>query len=762
MKVAPLYVRRNIILKRDLPVVWSLAAVAAVLACLAGCEPTGQPVVDVLLTAALAVFTVWLGASASWWSLCAAGWVAALAAGSVIGVAVAAAALGIGLYLGDRRRNLAWARSLSVAMVLQVLLRLEVNPFFGFSALVAGVVLVFLWGVCSARRHDVVRRRLKLGVFITGGLALAAAGAFAGGVSTVQADLESGYQGVLDGLEQLQDGDASSAAVTLHDAADQLASVADTADSAWTQPARMLPVVAQHRNALADVITQAASAADAAATALDSVDLDSLTVEQGMIDVDAISALATPLADLHTAVEQLRRSLADADSPWLIAPAADRLHRYQRRAEQAATQAEASAAAAAVGPDLLGANERRRYLVGFVSPAEARGAMGVMGNYAVIEIDHGLITRTEFGRTNSLSNEIDAAGGVDLELTEEFRSRYGRYFLDEDGKAAHETWSNATMTPDVPTAASIMAQVWAATGHDPLDGVFLIDPAGLAALLEATGPTTVDGLDEPLSADNVEQFLYLDQYKSDTPERAEMLEKVATATLDAVLGGQLPAPQQLARLLGPAATSGDLVGWAQRPQEQELMRLIGMSGALPAAPVDGFAVVTNNASANKIDSFLQRTITYDAVVSDGRVHATLTVQLHNSAPTSGYPTYVIGSEFIEMPTGTNRTLLSVYSPLQRSSATLDGAAVALTNDAELGWNVNTVGLDLAPGQTRTLVLQLVGAVGDEPYELVVRPQPMATADHYSIHVDGDVTIDHEGPVERRSAFTTGRRRAVTA
>ncbi|MDO8392287.1 MAG: DUF4012 domain-containing protein [Actinomycetota bacterium] len=754
--------RRNTILRRDLPVVWSLAAVAAVLACLAGCKPTGQPVVDALLTASLAVFTVWLGASASWWSLCAAGWVAALAAGTVLGVAVAVVALAIGLYLGDRRRNLAWVRSLSVAMVLQVLLRLEVSPFFGFSAMVAAGVLLFLWGVCSTRRRDAVRRRLKLGAFVTGGVALAAAAAFAGGVSTVQSDLESGYQRVLDGLEQLQDGDADGAAVVLHEAADQLASVADTADSVWTQPARLLPVVAQHRNALADIITQAASAAEAAATALDSVDLDSLTVEQGMIDVDAIAALATPLAELHAAVEQLRRSLDDADSPWLVTPAADRLHRYQERAEQAATQAEASAAAAALGPDLLGASERRRYLVGFLSPAEARGAMGVMGNYAVIEIDHGLITRTDFGRTNSLSNEIDAAGGVELDLTEEFRGRYGRYFLDENGLAAHETWSNATMSPDVPTVASIMAQVWEATGHDPLDGVFLIDPAGLAGLLEATGPTTVDGLDEPLSADNVEQFLYIDQYKSDTPERAEMLEKVAAATLEAMLGGQLPAPQELARVLGPAATGGDLVGWARRPEEQDLMRLIGMNGALPAAPVDGIAVVTNNASANKIDSFLLRTITYDAVVRGDRVHATLTVQLHNSAPTSGYPTYVIGSEFIDMPVGTNRTLLSVYSPLQRSGATLDGTAVALTNDTELGWNVNTVGFDIAPGQTRTLVLQLVGAVGDEPYELVVRPQPIPTPDQYSIHVAGDVTIDHVGTVERRSAFSDHRTRALTA
>ena len=756
MKVAPAYVRRNTILRRDLPLVWGLSAVAGVVACFAGCEPTGQPVIDVLLTAGVAVLTVWLGASASWWSLCIAGWIAVLTAGTTLGTVAAVAVAGLGMYLGNQRRNLAWVRSLAAAILVQVLLRLEVNPFFGFSALVAATVFVVLWGVCSLRRRHVVRLRLKLAMAITGGVIVGAILLFAGRVATVQSDLEAGYQGVLDGLSQLQAGDAHSAAVTLHQAADDLAAVGDAADSFWTQPARLLPVVAQHRNALASVITEAGAAAEAAALALDLVDLDSLTVEQGMIDVDAIARLADPLADLHTAVDRLRRSLDDADSPWLVTPAADRLHTYQRRAHQAASQAEASAAAAAVGPDLLGANERRRYLVGFVSPAEARGAMGLMGNYAIIEIDGGVISRTEFGRTNLLGNEIDAAGSVELDLTDEFRERYSAYFLDEEGKADRHAWSNVTMSPDVPTVAAIMAQLWEGTGHAPLDGVFLIDPAGLAALLQATGPVNVEGLDRQLSAQNVERFLYLDQYDADTPERNEMLEKVATATLDAILGGQLPAPQELARVLGPAATGGDLVGWARRPEEQELLRLIGMSGALPTPTADGFAVVNNNASANKIDSFLQRTITYDAVVRDGRVHATLMVSLRNTAPTTGYLTYVIGSEFLEIPVGTNRTLLSVYSPLQRSGATLDGKAVALASDTELGWNVNTIGLDLAPGQTRTLIVQFVGDIGDEPYELVVRPQPTATSDTYSIHVHGDAAIEHVGPVERRTAFTSGR------
>jgi hypothetical protein len=751
MTFSTLSVRRNEIRRDDLPVVWTLAVCAGVGGALAGCRPTGQPAFDVALTGVVSMLTVWLGASASWWSLCAAGWVAALAAGTAPGLAAGVAAALIGMYLGSQRRNKAWARSLGVALVVQVVLRLHVNPFFGCSAVIGGTVLVSLWTLCIIRRRRVVGRRVRRGLLIAGGIALVAAGSFAARVAVVGSDLQKGYQGVLDGLSQLQDGDAAGAAATLHEAADELGRVADAADSVFTQPARLVPVVAQHRNALATVVAQASSAAESAATALDTVDLDSLTIEQGVVDIVAVAALADPLTDLYHAVENLQGAIDDANSPWLVAPAAERLHRYQRRAEQATVQARAGAAAARIGPALLGATERRTYLVGFMSPAEARGAIGMMGNYSVITIEGGLISRTDFGRVNALSNEIDHQGGVDVDVSAEFARRYGGYVLDARGRASHSLWSNVTMTPDVPSAAALMAQVWAETGHDPVDGVFLIDPAGLSALLQATGPIQVPGLEQPLDANTVEHFLYIDQYQSDTPERTDLLEKVATATLDAVLGGQLPAPQQLARLLGPAATGGDLVGWARRPNEQELMRLIGMDGGFPTLNGrDGLAVVSNNASANKIDSFIERTIAYNAEVHDGEVHATVTITLHNTAPASGYPTYVIGSEFLDIPPGTNRTLLSVYSPLDRTSATLDGEAVGLSNGSELGWQVYTLRLDLAPGQTRTLSIELTGTVDRDGYALVVRPQPMAIDDAYSIHVTGDAHVDHVGPVNRRS------------
>lgn len=754
-------IRRNAVKRDDYPFIGGLAVAAGLGAAMAGCHPTGQTDVDAVLCFALAAGTVWVGASASWWSLVLVGWLAALGAGTTIGVVAALVASAIGLYLGTHRRSAVWLRCASVAIAVQVLLRMQSNPFFAASALVAAIAFIILWGVSAQRRRHVVRYRIRRGVLIGLGVLVGATLLFAARVAMSRDDLTKGYEGVLDGLSELQSGDAKAAAATLHAAADDLRGASDAADSLLTQPARLVPVVAQHRAALATVIAEASSAAEAAANALDVIDLDALAIEGGVIDVPYIAVLAGPLAELQTAVDGLRDALDEAESPWLIGPAADRLDRYRRKADQASEQAAATSAAAATGPAMLGADGARHYLLVFASPGEARAAIGVAGNYAVMTIDHGAISRSAFGRITELGNEVRDQGGVALEVSDEFRSRYGPYSFNDDGTANAFMWSNVAMTPDVPTAASIMAQLWKGTGHDPVDGVFIIDPAGLAALLKSTGPITVAGLDTPLDSTNLERFLLLDQYQSDTPERSDLLEKVATATLDAVLKGALPSPQVLAHDLGPAATGGHLLGWATRPEEQELMRLIGMSGGLPSsAGQDGLAIVTNNATANKIDAFLERNVRYEATVHGSTIDATVTVTLHNGAPATGYPTYVIGSEFLDLPSGTNRTLLSVYSPWATDGATLDGEEVGVAQNGELGYRVYTARIDLAPGQTRTFTIHLTGYRLDGPYSLVIRPQPMAVPDDYSIDVRGDVRINYVGRVARRSLFTADDVRAV--
>ncbi|MFP5489009.1 MAG: hypothetical protein ACLGHQ_11965, partial [Acidimicrobiia bacterium] len=61
--------RRNRITRNDSLLAAAVAAVAGVLAALAGCEPTGNAVPDAILTFGVAALVTWLGASSPWWAL---------------------------------------------------------------------------------------------------------------------------------------------------------------------------------------------------------------------------------------------------------------------------------------------------------------------------------------------------------------------------------------------------------------------------------------------------------------------------------------------------------------------------------------------------------------------------------------------------------------------------------------------------------------------------------------------------------------------
>ncbi|HUC33066.1 MAG TPA: DUF4012 domain-containing protein, partial [Ilumatobacteraceae bacterium] len=310
--------------------------------------------------------------------------------------------------------------------------------------------------------------------------------------------------------------------------------------------------------------------------------------------------------------------------------------------------------------------------------------------------------------------------------------------------------------PDMPTVGEAFAQMYRGATGDSIDGVIVLDPAGLAALLDVTGPIEVEGLDFKLSSKNAERFLLVDQYEIPEAERELILEAITDGAVNALLTDELPDPTAMIASLSKPALEGHLSVWAADPAIESMITTVGIDGALPpldtVADRDGLAVVTNNASANKIDSFLQRTITYNAAStsSTGHVDATLTVTLTNTATTE-LATYIIDNK-VGLPQAYNRTMLSVYSPLTLTGMTADAETTPTFTQTELGWKVYSTYVDIGPGETVTLTFTLEGAIEPGDYSLIYRPQSMPMPDDVTITVeqDGDTIIDETGPIPRRS------------
>lgn len=731
--------RRNVVSLRAAPFVAAAAVGAGVAAAVAGCEPTGQRFADAAICFAVAAFVTWASATTPWWALVVASGITAVASSTtplilLIPIICGAAAA----WIGAREANLAAIRALTAGSLLQVLLRLEWDPFFAASALLTAGVGALLVFTAINRRPTEVRSRIARYAKVLGagvGVALfgiVVAATFAGSPGV------DGYDRLTEGLDLLRNGDSLAAAAKLREASDHFDEAGDQLTKPWALPARAVPVLAQHQASLSAVFERTSAALDDAAAALDYINVDQLRVVDGVVDVEAIALLAAPIDALQNSVDELIASLEAERSPWLLWPVQHRFDGVNAQFAEISRQSETARTAVAVGPAMLGLDEPRRWLVAFTSPAEVRGQTGLMGNWAELTTEAGRLFLSAQGRTNDLSTGIVENAPVPIDASSEFFDRYGPY-----GAGTAETtvrpkfWSNVTMSPDTPTVAAVMAQMYEAGTGRSIDGVFIVDPAGIAAMLDVTGPITLVDQGLVLTDNNAEQFLLVDQYERPESEREDLLEAATTAMVSKALASDLPGPQVLGSALGAVARSGHLSGFATRPEEQRLFELLGMNSALPAlGGHDGLAIVANNAAGNKIDSFARREVRYQGVhdARSGRIDAEVSITLDNTAPAQGYPDYVI-SNLIDAPKGTNRTLLSVYTPLQVAAASIDGRPVAFSTDSELGWNVYTVTVELAARTAATITFSLGGVLEPGDYRLALRPQPLATPERFRIEIE---------------------------
>ena len=163
-------------------------------------------------------------------------------------------------------------------------------------------------------------------------------------------------------------------------------------------------------------------------------------------------------------------------------------------------------------------------------------------------------------------------------------------------------------------------------------------------------------------------------------------------------------------------------------------------------------MVTNiNNTANKIDAFLTKAVTYDAHVEGGHLTGGVTVSLTNHAPAQGLPLYVIGSATKPpLPKGTNRTTLLVYTAVHGDRVLVDGRPAAATAALRTGgWWVHEITVDLAPGATHSVRVELDGMLPhpDDPYQVRLQPGGAVTPDEYHVAVTvGDRRAEVRGRV----------------
>jgi hypothetical protein len=752
--------------RRDQQLVAAVAVVAALLAGATASAPTGFAVADAAWCAALAAGSTWAGSRSRRWAwLWSAGVVAAGGVGSwwsVVGVAALVVALS-GAFTKTRSRPLG---AVVGALVATMALHLPSQAFHGFPSLVAAAALVPLFLSAYERSSRQVTGRINRGLLVAGLVVVAACAAFGLSASLARSSLNQAVAQSRVGLDQVRAGHQSDAGAELAGAADNFDHAAHLLDAFWTWPARLVPVVAQQRDALARASSAGSQIARSGSVAASVAPYQQLKASDGRVDLPTIRRMTQPVADTAAALTRAQHTLRSVRNGWLIAPVASPLADFSRQVDGALPQAQLASSALIAAPGLLGAGQDRTYLILFTNPAESRFLGGFAGSFGILTAHDGKVSFTVGDRIAAL---FPGPAAAKLAVTGEtsYLARYGRY------DPAHNL-QNLTVAPDFPTDATVTRSLFKQYYGTSLDGILVVDPYALAALLQLTGPVQVDGLAQPLTAQNAAQYLVYQQYVTygnAKDDRKDILAAAGRSTFKALTSRDLPGPADVGAALGPVVAQGRLLFYPFTSSALPLFRRIGTLGTFrPAAGSDYLSVRSANANANKIDSLLTRAIDYQAAYdpSTGRVEATATITLHNGSPPGGLPEYLIGnlkdpSNGGKVPVGTNTMYLSYYSPLTLSSSTLDGQPIGVEYQMEAGAKVYSSDISLAPGQTSVFVLHLSGSVpAGSTYHLQVLSQPLVNPDALSVHVRSSSPSWHVASSQGLSAEQGGTVAAITA
>ena len=525
-------------------------------------------------------------------------------------------------------------------------------------------------------------------------------------VVAVRQSLEASRISLAEVRSALGSVDVADASRALGEADEALGVARSRAGGPLWSLASVLPVAGDNVEVIRGVVEVASASVDVAQVAVeDGAELVSggidVTVQDGQLDLAPLEEARAILDALPIArLGEARDRLAATEPRWAPEELLDGRAESLTLADEAIRSADRASALMEALPGFLGADGPRRYFLAVQTPGELRGTGGLIGYWAVLEVDNGRFALGEASVYDALDDLPDADSGLStgritqlsgdpqdgVPTTPEFTERY-------EHTAAAGLFSNVNVDPDLPTTARVALDLFAKRTGQRVDGMLLVDPIAMQGILEAIGqpvpmPTGIadDVLPAELAPDEFAQFVTVDVYDelghNQGDRRKPLLQGLADAAFAGVFDGAWDGVA-MSRAIATASSSRHLQVFSEDPDEQAAFSRVGVTGEL-AQPEgsDLLAVTANNAVGGKQDVHLGHSaratieLTDPLVVTDGTVeverHTQLRVTVDNPLPAEGLDDYILGnclvgsegSRCFEGPPGHNRTWFSVWVPGQ--------------------------------------------------------------------------------------------------
>ena len=165
-------------------------------------------------------------------------------------------------------------------------------------------------------------------------------------------------------------------------------------------------------------------------------------------------------------------------------------------------------------PDFLGYKTKQTYAIMAMTPAETRMSGGLIGAIGTLTFENGAFTIGEF---KSNAEYVDGIGGAEV------AGDSHRIFMNEGPLYMSYDVRDLANFPNTQMTAEAFNTIWKRTewgSHTQLDGVILVDPVVVQAVVGATSDISLpDG--QKLTGSNTAEFLMNTVYKEYPPEETD-------------------------------------------------------------------------------------------------------------------------------------------------------------------------------------------------------------------------------------------------
>lgn len=428
---------------------------------------------------------------------------------------------------------------------------------------------------------------------------------------------------------------------------------------------------------------------------------DAFRPRGGRIDTTVLTRSSARLDRAYASVAGASDQVARIRTGGLLGPLRGPVVQAQDELVGATRALRRAALAARVLPPAV--TGTHRYLLLFQNPAEIRAAGGMPGSWAELRVDDGRIT---LGRQGPAARQVRATSPSELTADEV------RYYGENLGRDLRDT----SFTPDFPRAAELASNLMRSTTGLRFDGVLGVDAVTLAHLLDATGPVRLLDGTEITSANAVDELLNGIYLRTPDGDRQDAIFAGAVDTLfSRFTGGELD-PNRTVSALVRAGEERRLHVWFADAAQQRRIAGTAIAGALPTrTSPPSYGLYLNDATGAKMEYYLDvdaRTETM-CVTGDAQQYETR-LTLHSRAPADAadLPVAVRGPG-LGAPPGHMYLNLDVVAPKGGPVPAIleEGTPPLYFRLRVAGRPAARMTIDLAPGQTRTLLLRVRSAPG---------------------------------------------------